>query len=118
MLNTFLDKTCTIYSFWVSIVDGQQIKADTAIYTSISCDFYPAGSDDLTFNEYEQDYKKWKYTVVLNGDKTLVRIGHKVNLVDPAGQDYGNFIVDEVMPYRGINGQIDNITLKVSAINE
>ena len=92
------------------------MKTYTAIYTSIPCDFWESPKGILQTTDFAKNDNMQDYTVVLDGTRTLVRAGMKIELIS-SGVNFGVFEIHSIQHYQDITWAIDNIELKVKKIN-
>lgn len=107
------DKKCTIYSVSIEKVWNTEEKIKTLFYNNIDCDFYPPSD---RWNKYFAS-KNWReilkadYEVILPGKYSSVERWMIITL-----ENLWNFIINEPYPYKGLDWNIDNITLQVTRI--
>lgn len=111
----FIDKTCNIKSTTITYdTNWESVENTSAIYTLIWCDFYKDKRNKFRSDWFVVEWKHFDYTVVLEWDKSLVRIWQIIELIDPTLWSYWDFIIDDVLVFRNNYWTIDNFELKVS----
>jgi len=115
MLTQFLNQTCNIVSITKTISWWEEVKTETAVYTSIHCYYYASKQTlDETWLANNTDLS-W-YKVMLEASKTLVRQEMIIEITDPDLWSIGKFIITWVKVNRLINGTKDSIELNIKKI--
>lgn len=114
-MDFFYDKKCSIYSTTKSKVNGSEKIVDTAIYSSIACDFW-VGSWKKTDTNIGRDTKEVYYTVDLQPSYSDVRNWHRIELIDNVNWSDVSIWMFEIVNveyFKNINNDVDNIRLIV-----
>ena len=87
MLDTFLDKTCTIRSTTYNSSSWEELKTFSNLYTDIKCQFYqtPAGISKSEWTSVDNsvlDEPVNTYICIIEGDKTGVKTWQEVIITD------------------------------------
>ena len=111
----FFDKLCNISQHTASYTSWEYTETVVVIYSSIACDFYKSISQGQIYQDnFTVEATDNNYTLVLEWDKTNVKRGYVVEIIDSTIWVYWKYIIDDILPYRDMNWNIDNIEIKLS----
>lgn len=115
MLTQFLNNTCTITSKTLINDNWVEKKTITTIYSNIACHIYNNWWDVEDTN-ISVNTKNINWTVILEPNKTNVRVWQYIQITDPALWTLWNYEIKTIKMNRLINGTNDSIQLSCSSI--
>lgn len=116
MLSDFLDNSATITRDVINNNNGLETITETTIYTNIDCHIYSLGGS-LNQNTLSVNTDNNNWRMIIEWDKTSVKIWDKIEITDPSLWNIGEYqITTHPKANRLINGTMDSIQFNIKSI--
>jgi len=79
----FLPHECTISKKTTSVVNGNQVKSETVVYSDIDCMFYESTTPSLQNAEIGRQADEGKKKLIMQGSNINIDKGYVVVVTDP-----------------------------------
>jgi len=114
-----LYQSCNIYNNSEVLVNWNTTPSRVIVYSNIKCKFWSNSSISLWETNLSREDNKWKYNLVIEWDKNLVRSWYVVELLTDTIWSLWSYLIDEINEHHSVlSWAVDNFHLMLSKSND